>query len=56
MIKRKGKIIVDDHSGERTLIEGGNDFDYCVKLFLDELEIETLLTIPEGGIRKIFIM
>jgi len=27
---------------EEPLVEGGNDYDYCVKLFLDELEMKNL--------------
>ncbi|MEN6388884.1 MAG: tyrosine-type recombinase/integrase [Syntrophomonas sp.] len=41
MAKRRGKI--DEKTlNEVPLVSGGNDFDYCVKLFLEDMELRNL--------------
>ncbi|MDD3364753.1 MAG: hypothetical protein PHZ03_07220 [Syntrophomonas sp.] len=42
MAKRRGKIIEEELSTQPPLVKGGNDFDYCVSLFMDEMEIRNL--------------
>lgn len=42
MAKRRGKISEDEVLNEFPLVEGGTDFDYCVELFLDEMELHNL--------------
>lgn len=42
MAKRRGKIIDDEVLTLPPLAKGGDDFDYCVRLFVDEMEIKNL--------------
>lgn len=46
MTIKRGKIseeyIQDMEAKELGLAKGGNDFDYCVSLYLDELELKNL--------------
>ena len=43
MAKRRGEINIDQElESTQPLLEGGNSFDYCVKMFLDELDLKNL--------------
>lgn len=46
MNRRRGKIdeklFLDSEMKGISLIKGGNDYDYCVRLFLDDLELKNL--------------
>ncbi|MFZ7102694.1 MAG: hypothetical protein ACOWWO_08540 [Peptococcaceae bacterium] len=48
MGKRRGKINdffeQDNHcpNDKSTLVKGGDDFDYCIKLFLEDLDLKNL--------------
>ena len=42
MARRRGKIVETENPQKQALKVGGNDFDYCVRLFLDGLELRNL--------------
>ncbi len=52
MTKRRGKIIENEVSVLPPLVKGGDDFDYCVSLFLDEMELKAYPIIQCVGIKR----